>query len=103
MRTRAGEGELSSPLSPSFSGSVRHAAGRGDFRPLVRPLDVVEGEQFDGVGPEGREYRPQFRRGIGLGSPSELDADDDKTRFRRFDRSRNLWANGLVQVFLDRL
>ncbi len=71
MRTRAGEGERSSPISPWFSGSVRHAARRGDFR----PLDVVEGEHVDGVGPEGREYRPQFRRRIGLVSPTELDSE----------------------------
>ena len=53
------------------------AIQHGDFRPLVRLFDVVEGEHVDVVGSEGCEGRAQFGRGIGSGPRAELGADDD--------------------------
>src|SRR5947209_6475681 len=55
-----------SPVPSRALKVAKRAVGRGDLLPLVHPLDVVEGEQVDVVGPENREGRSQFRRGIGL-------------------------------------
>ena len=59
-----------------------HPAGGGESLPLLRPLDVVEGEYVDVVGPEGREDRPQLRRGVGRRPRAELGADDDRRPVR---------------------
>jgi hypothetical protein len=57
---------------------AERADGRGDLLPFLLPLDVVQGEHVDEVGPEGREDRPLFRRRVGLVPRAELDANDDR-------------------------